>query len=545
MSGVGLQLPYNAFGWIPLSIAIGLAAFQIVFSRKIHYTRLTRNLALCCLVLLVPLLYNGSDTELVQDRFLGLFAGLALLFGLHQFDFRESEKTGLLILVLGAVWLESLLGWGQVIANTNLVDIRPYNNPLPAGVFHQVNVMSSLLATGLVLSGFVLTRLSTLGSPSLQRIVLGLCLLLPVSAIPQLEMLASRTGMLGAVLGCVLLLPYMMQATQRSKGALWLCGILLGLLTNIAIQQLGPAALLGSQKEVLSLEGPRQAHYPQNIAMILEKPWTGYGYGNFEREFTRYTADAFARGEISEPAITSLGHPHNELLLWATEGGVLALMAVLIAAWLVLQLVLKLPLVQRLAMMGLFFPIVLHTQLEYPFYQSVLHWLVFILLIWWVDSLAGERRTLTAHHTLSFGVAGVLVPLVTTFFMATTLHTGYILARYEYNLDEDVRRFQSIINAMVWQDHITLAIYFRLVLNGIATGQPELARDMIEWAPGFLERFPRAMHYRYLILAYQAVGDEANAKAVVDQAAYLFPGEDFALLDPDFLAELPRIGVTQ
>ncbi|MBB1241905.1 O-antigen polymerase, partial [Klebsiella pneumoniae] len=71
------------------------------------------------------------------------------------------------------------------------------------------------------------------------------------------------------------------------------------------------------------------------------------------------------------------------------------------------------------ARVGLFLvllPMLIHTQLEYPFYLSAPHWLAFLLLLALLDGQTGEPRPLPFAKALSLPVAvaavGVLVMAV-------------------------------------------------------------------------------------------------------------------------------------
>ena len=39
-----------------------------------------------------------------------------------------------------------------------------------------------------------------------------------------------------------------------------------------------------------------------------------------------------------------------------------------------------------IALMALVIPLVIHTQTEYPLYHSLLHWLVLLVLVFYIDS---------------------------------------------------------------------------------------------------------------------------------------------------------------
>lgn len=125
--------------------------------------------------------------------------------------------------------------------------------------------------------------------------------------------------------------------------------------------------------------------------------------------------------------------------------------------------------------------------------------------------------------------------------MVTTLHSGLLLARFESGINPDVSALTRISNPVVWNERINWAMRSRLVVNGIMNGQPEQIQPFIDWAPSILEGKPRPTFYRYLILAYQGVGDFENMARIQREATYLFPGESFELADfaGSFMQQVP------
>lgn len=511
---------------------------KVATTGEVKYSALTLQLAACIAVLLVPFLYNDSDIAFASDRFLGLVAGLLFFLILQQFEFSEQERFNLLVIVIASVLVEAAIGWAQILSANFGFDLAPYNNHSPAGVFQQVNVMASFLATGLVLSGYLVTRLS-LAEKKWQAAAFATFLYLtPITTIHLLNFLGSRTGLLGALVGLLCIAPLLFGEWRKRPVRVWFASLLVGFLFSFGLENSGNTQLEGSTKEVATFASLRQIHMPQTIDMILDNPVTGYGYGKFERSFVEYTADAYAAGKITIPGVGGLDHPHNELMFWAAEGGIVGLLGLLLAAWFVWTRVRKLAVRHRIAIIGVFFPITLHTQLEFPFYTSLLHWIIFILLIYWVDSLVSPVRRIKSEQQLIFGTIGVVGPMVGLAFMVSTLQSGYLLAKYEFGIEEDVRIFDRMSNPVVWIDRLLLAINFRLVLNGVAFRDGALAEPFIEWAPGFLEKYPRPMHFRYLIMAYQVAGDLESANSTLARARYLFPGEVFDLVDLEMLSRI-------
>ena len=64
--------------------------------------------------------------------------------------------------------------------------------------------------------------------------------------------------------------------------------------------------------------------------MILEKPFAGFGYGNFEKNYREFYIQGLDNGSIVKPPQNVLIHPHNEILLWVVEGGVIPLIGIIL-----------------------------------------------------------------------------------------------------------------------------------------------------------------------------------------------------------------------
>lgn len=127
-----------------------------------------------------------------------------------------------------------------------------------------------------------------------------------------------------------------------------------------------------------------------SLSLILQHPWTGVGLGGFEAYFAT-VRENYGTGIASY----TVSHPHNELLYVLVEGGPLALSGLLLAAVACFLPALNVLRASKkrymtaltnehtrtLAVAVLLLPISLHVLLEYPFYQSASHLLVFLLLV--------------------------------------------------------------------------------------------------------------------------------------------------------------------
>ncbi|WP_070963323.1 PglL family O-oligosaccharyltransferase [Vibrio sonorensis] len=539
--GAGLSLAFNATTWSAISLVLGIGLYQMGTQGQIHYNKLTIGLFISCLLMTVPALFPNALLDYSAPRLTGLWAGFLLFVVLQQFPFSNKQKQRLLWFVLLAVALQAIYGWVQFLI------LQPdnwfgYNTDVnrPYGIFQQPNVMASFLGTGLVLSGYLLTR-----HPVKYRHVTSVLTLycMPLLTVPLLVIISSRTGWLGATLATVLLTPYIIRFSNKRRLFRWIALVFVGLGLGIGVVStgIGGSDLLFAKKA--HLESPRSYTYPQTLDMIIEKPFTGYGYGRFEPEYLVYTARQHQLNENYKPGLPSLDHPHNELFYWTVEGGILPLLAILLAVILVLSRLYQAKKGTRLAMFSLFLPIFIHSQLEYPFYHSAIHWISFIILLYWVDQRASSYRVASfskISQTL-FRSTSLLLPILTCVYMATVLHSNYLLTQFERNPTQNVDRLNEVSNPIAWQDRLNWDIYSSYLNLGLIKGDPSLIQPFIDWAHTLIPLKPRPALYTNLILAYQEIGDDVRAEQIRSEAEFLFPQLDFSNIE--YVA--PTVGALQ
>ncbi|WP_299019258.1 PglL family O-oligosaccharyltransferase [uncultured Photobacterium sp.] len=523
--GSGLELSFNVMSWIPFSFAIAFGLLEICRQQTWRYSRLTLLFLVSCILLTIPVFYPEAEGESVTNRLLGLWAGLLFFISLQQFSFTVKQRQRMLWLILLAVWLQSLFGWYQFLLmepgnpiGYDTIENRPY------GIFQQPNVMASFLATGLVLSAYLLARIPMYrGKWSWLQLV---TLLTPVVTIPILVVLSSRTGWLGAAIGILLMIPYLRRFAAKAQCRMWLLMVLLGL---SASWNLSSTTGWAPKEERLSVKSTRSIHIPQAFRMYMKEPLAGYGYGTFESAYLTQTAKWHKIDPEQPYGMPSLDHPHNELAYWAAEGGTIPLIGLLLAAAAVLVKVRKARAGTQLALVGLFFPITLHTQLEYPFYHSLVHWVSFIILIYWVDNLSAKYYKLQVNFARYARLLVLLLPLTVSGFMATTLYSGYLLTKYETTLPVNIDYLQQVNNPWAWKDRFEWDLHLTQLQLGTATDNPELINEYIHWATLKAASWPRPALYQNLIAAYQALDQEQKADQIRQEADFLFPGTHFNL----------------
>ena len=266
--------------------------------------------------------------------------------------------------------------------------------------------------------------------------------------------------------------------------------------------------------------------YQLTTELIKNNPLFGVGYGNFLSAFRLH----YAQRKQEEPSLKTIGnsnmdHPHNETMFWMVEGGIIPFAGLLIIAGGFLIMLWKVKKKEAWAMAGLVTPILIHTQLELPFYLSLIHWFIFIFLLYFMDEEYGIwHEVKKIRLTVSIRIIAILLPIIIISYMATTLQTAKAITRFERTGFSKPSLLVSVKNPRAWQKkYETLVMKLDL---GIAkqTKDYKKLKDYIDWSEGYVKHSPYLFIYYDLATAYQAMGDKEKAWEVYRYAQYLYPG---------------------
>ncbi|MNG99864.1 O-Antigen ligase [compost metagenome] len=524
MGGVGLALPQNIFAWGTMALLTLMVFLSLCAGRRhIATTPTARLLFIGIMVLALPLIYTQPQwREAALWRCAGLLGGW--LFYLACLQLRLTSQRSLLLYgLVCAVAIQALLAFLQLFA-PEFAWVPP-NGSRVYGIFQQPNVLASFIATGLALALLLLLSPTyALAGGERRRRALLLALIMGLSAL--LVLIQSRAGWLGGALAAALLLwrfgRYRPEYTRLTCGAI-LLGVAIGLV--VMLTGFGLSEKMGLLSRSHS-NGARLSMLRDTGAMILAKPLSGWGYGGFEYSFLHFRLNEMPWRRISEVA----SHPHNEILLWWVEGGLIALAGIglilaagarlLRQAW---RRDLLEPAGDRIGLFLVLLPMLLHTQLEYPFYLSAPHWLVFLLLLALLDGQTDVRRPLPAAKALGVPVAilaaGALVMLSFAWI------GGQALTRSERTMLVNIDSIETMPEPAAWIHRERKAFdeqsHALLVYN--QTQDEELLTHYRQWADAYLQRRIDANVYATLLMILRHQGANAEADARRREAAFFFP----------------------
>ena len=528
LGGTGLQVPFNAVSWIFISSLIGLSLWQITLNQKIYYSNFSLKFGLVVLMLCIPMLYPNNDVAIYAiPRLMGLIAGWLLFMGLIQFGFRKKHLNLILYLILTGILIESLWGLTQYylvgvwsLIPENIIGFFP-EKMRPHGIFQQPNVMASFMATGIALSFYLSNQTRWHRHFWWAKLII---FLVPVTSGLMLILNLSRTGFIAAIASLLLLIP-LANRNRYHTSKKWLLLLILGIGLGLFSSQ---PSKLGRSVDSITQPGLRMPMYLHSLEMIKQKPLMGWGYGGFEKQFLSSSKQA---GDSHQPInFGNMDHPHNELLYWTIEGGIIPLLALLYAAWLLIGLLKQPSKYKGLAYLAILLPILLHSMTEYPFYHAIIHWAVFILLLSLLnlrlDSSNNNTRSVNWRPTFLLRALALFIPIFTGLFMITTLRTNYLIGKFEViNQFQNPKPLQDIINPVAFGLRIDWDIFsyrFRHGQQMGEQGQPHLAAFSL-WAEQAVKHSPRDQIYQNWILSLRLLQQDKKAKEVIAEAQRLYP----------------------
>lgn len=524
LSGIGLQLPFNLMGWLCVGVMTTLGLWHW-HQRRLLTSRFWLGMVAASLLLWAPFFYLHNNTVAghALPRMLALCGGLLFYLALQQCRFSERGRRYLLYCLLVAVSVEILLGLAQffVLEPDNWFG---YNTEVrsPYGIFQHRNVMASFVATGMILALYLWLHEAKSPWRAFVFKSVWFAAVLGAGAV-LIVLLQSRAGQLGLLLGVLLLQPLLWQTLIKTRSKRLLCSLLLiPIGVGLGIFGLDEFDMSKRSFSIYTEADGRYDIYAHGLRMWLEKPWFGFGYGSFESAFYSTYASWRELTPGAQPLFTEMGHPHNEFLLWAIEGGILPLLGLVLMTGLVLQLLYRLPLAQTLAWVGVLTPIFIHSQTEFPFYHSQPHWLMMLVIIYVIDAQYGQRRLLASPPDWSrwpvraWGL-GVML------FMATGLVASQQLTRYAQDDQHTQAQLKQVVNPLVWYDRTDFYRHHWQLTQGLLNKDSAQLLDYAQWARHFVRHTPRAGVYYNAYLALGAAGHEDEAQLWLGEARRLYP----------------------
>lgn len=453
LGGSGVYSPFNMSVYIGIVLFVMMSLIRAVFSKKLIFSQLH----LYLFVFLAVIFASTLVVSIPEERYL-LSYGLAFLavfffsLSVKQFRFSRLDFQVLLFGVMLFAVLQLIIIWLQRYDSYRVVHYWTGYFPLQfsqesLGSLQQVNMMQTYLAFA---TGASLVWLASLKQYKLKSWQLVLLFIFVLTISWEIATSNSRAGLLGLIISSVLLILVLHKQIKINKVGfiLWSAGLIAGILIGLFYSD---GRLMNQVERVYSGSDFRLFLYLASIEMFWESLWFGYGLEGFRQAFIDYalsSADKVPDG-VSFEFIKQHSHPHNELLYWALQGGVIALTSIVGFVFWWFKMMLKRRSQRFWLVFALSFPLLLQSQVSYPFILSALHLFTLVFVLFVFDSSKSWVIRLPDTPVLKGGA--LLVSLI-VFFSAVSLawstqhsayETYYYAMRYELyeRFPEDERHY--------------------------------------------------------------------------------------------------------
>ncbi|MEM5535415.1 Wzy polymerase domain-containing protein [Neptuniibacter pectenicola] len=526
LGGEGLFIPHNSALWIVASWIIASASFLIYKNQQIILPKYWLGLALLPIGALATgfIAENNNPTEWIV-RLSVILGGYLFLISLFQFQLtsKHIERSLYILMAMGLI----AATYGVIQTQTgaaNLGSFMPVSpNHLAVGIFQQVNLQASFMATCLVLTYYLASR-PTLRSFSL--LVQVSLIIAALAASYNIAISGSRVGLLGASLGLICLFIGRWKLFRHAKvitAALIIATLLGGVLGKSGLEKTAnkvDRAIGGVSADV------RWHIYTLSLDIFTQAPVIGHGLGSFQKVFQEQRREYQKPEENSLRAAPRFSHPHNELIFWLIEGGIVAIIGILAAAiYTVIQLV-NAGWQRGWGYAALLLPLILHTQVELPFYISNTPWFLLLFLLFLTHqygkkSIAINGLSTSAQRTIPISFMAISI-FTTTSLVQTQIANAGIVSYLKYKQSQP-QYLRSPLESAYFREYTTYLILRRNMLIGMSENNTKPAQDYISWAEVSLRTTPAIITYRDLAIAYDIVGQTEKRDTVLELALSTFP----------------------
>ncbi len=535
--GSGFELPHNGMVTVIAVLIVSLGIAKVLQHQIIHYSPLLPALFLLLLCLIVPGLFNyHSETEPLRLLLFPLLGILFLYFAIEQLTDSKDTRIIILYFICLATLIQVIYALLQKYIDLSILSVYLFSSgekmPQPTGIFQQQNVLSSFLATGILIASYLISRPELHQQEKKSRFLLmALLLATLLGGLFIILVVGSRAAILGLMIGLILL------AISRWKFLLALNKkvIVLFLLSIVIISTYNTEhivkfsdrtshALHSLSTENTELQNRRRlVIWGIATDTYLKSPLIGHGLGNFEKVFQDQARNYNQSANIKLDQFIS--HPHNEIIFWGIESGLLAIIALLTFMGYYLYLLFSQGFRRGLQWLAMLTPIGLQTQVSLPFYLSTIHLVVFLLLI----AISLQHRSITYPLAIPLllkkgivaTVLGALVfhALFTWTLFNGILHTGafkYTGNKVEKLLDIPLSNMALHKKALIYKKQFQ---FIRDHQQGKTTG----ISNYIEWLKQQIKYNDNAVLYHYLFKAYLSLDNKKEALNTISTAKTRYP----------------------
>ncbi len=525
LGGTGLDLTYNIPVWAIASFLIGGGLYLIAatqrFIRPMHAWAF---LAFPVVILLSGIITGSSQPIPWLFRQIYVVGGILFLLTLFQFNIKQNQAERLLYVIAVSALVSALIAITQIHSPELIQGWLVTVGNIPIGLFQQVNVLSSYLATGIIISFYLISRPSITSASLAAKASLIACI---GSSAFIITYIGSRVGILSAAIGLIIILISRQQQLKKRSA-----------LALIAFLSLAGGAIPGgttkegfknlSQKTTEVAKGVNSSYrvnmYAVALELIAQKPVFGHGIGNFQRVWGLQNGDYYQRNPSAKlpPYVT---HPHNELVYWLIEGGIVSFAGIIIALGAIVLALIRCGPQRGGGYVALLTPITLHAQVELPFYISSLHWFLWLFLVFLIlrHRITISTLSLSLSATRLIKVTAILSCIGSSYFLIHSARAQSDIYAYLTKKESSTPYLQVALNNLYFKSYAEQLAMRNLLHSSIQNKKPDKVHYFAQWAEQQISINPELKLFEDLINAYTFLELEKERCKTINTGTMMYP----------------------
>lgn len=525
LGGEGLRIPHNITIWLVATIFIAYTFHKILKAREYVIPKYFWMIAAFPVLATLSGFIAGVEQPLKWlFRLLFIWGGLAFFFALFQARLSQARIDRLLFLLVLSALIFAIVGIMQIWLKLDMPYLLPKNpDGRPSSLFQQINNMATYQVTAIFIAIYLSMRPWLRSGYLIKRVILLITVLLAAFIV---AVSGSRIGALTLIVSMLLVLPVVWRNWRRHPLVAWvIAALVIGLIAG---------TLTGDDKLIDKTEALQSGYsaearlgmYSISLGLIAESPIVGHGIGSFGSEWQYAKPDFYAEHPDAKLPEEFVSHPHNELIQWSVEGGLLALAGMVLVVVGVVLAGIKAKLNRALLYAAILVPIALHTQVELPFYMSTLHWFVFMLLMFVVmhHILVYKVIGLTLSASILLKLGNIAMTLVLVMFYAHSLRANWDFIEFvSTGNDPEKHRLYFALNNPYLQSTAEWVGMSNILYTGLSSQNQEMVFEYIRWAELELKDWPHLGLYLRLLDAYEPFEDKRYRCNLAEKGFAIYP----------------------
>lgn len=525
LGGEGLRIPHNITIWLVATIFIAYTFHKILKAREYVIPKYFWMIAAFPVLATLSGFIAGVEQPLKWlFRLLFIWGGLAFFFALFQARLSQARIDRLLYLVVLSALTFAIVGILQIWLKLGMPYFLPKQpDGIPSSFFQQINNQATYQVTAIFIAVYLSMRPWLRAGHVIKRIALLVAVLLAAYIV---AISGSRIGALTLIISMLVVLPAIWQNWRKHRLVLAVLGaVVLGILGG---------NLTGSDRLIDKTEALQSGYsaearlgmYSISLGLIAESPIVGHGIGSFGPEWQYAKPGFYAQHPDAKLPKDYVSHPHNELIQWLVEGGLLALAGMVLVVVGVVLAGIKTTSNRALLYAAMLVPIALHTQVELPFYLSALHWLLFMLLLFVVmnHKVQDKKVGLTVAATNLLKYSNLSVAVILVVFYAHSVRSNWDFVEYYAG-----KQMQNPLPYAYQNPYLSEQARWidlsAMMYSSIEQNIPDNVRYYVTWGEQLKAHHPDVDLYIKLVDAYEFLGDKTNYCSTANEGLSIYPAE--------------------